>query len=148
MIRTEIMTPAHELWDRTAAYSDGCSWRAGAVLAEKMRAHDFADNERVIAAFDGQEIAGFCTFSNKDDLPPESDITPLIGFVFVDERYRGRRLAGMLIGAACGIAKAQGFSAVYILSGEVGLYEKYGFRKIGEAETVYHTVDQLFVREV
>jgi len=148
MIRTEIMTFGHTMWDRTAAYADGCSWKAGAVLAKKMRENDFADNERVIAAIENQDIAAFCTFSNKDELPPESAVTPLIGFVFVGEQYRGQRLAGKLIDAACGIASEQGFSAIYILSGEIGLYEKYGFRKIGEVETIYHTVEQLFVREI
>ncbi|MCR4584763.1 MAG: GNAT family N-acetyltransferase [Lachnospiraceae bacterium] len=34
------------------------------------------------------------------------------------------------------------------MSGEIGLYEKYGFEKIGNMTTVYGTVDQLFRRKV
>ena len=34
------------------------------------------------------------------------------------------------------------------MSGEVGLYEKYGFRKIGDYGTIYGSVEQLFSREL
>ena len=37
-----------------------------------------------------------------------------------------------------------GYQAVYIMSSETGLYEKYGFTKIGDFETVYGTTEQLF----
>ena len=101
---------------------------------------------RMYAGYD--EIAGFCTFANKDELPEEYDFSPFIGFMFVDEKYRGHRLSGKLIDAACGIAKEQGFSTVYIMSGEVGLYEKYGFEKLGDYATIYGTTDQLFQRKL
>ena len=32
-----------------------------------------------------------------------------------------------MVNAACNVAKEQGFSAIYLMSGEVGLYEKYSF---------------------
>ena len=34
------------------------------------------------------------------------------------------------------------------MSGEVGLYEKYGFEKVGDYETIYDSVDQLFVKTI
>lgn len=58
----------------------------------------------------------------------------------------GRRLSEWLIDAACKAAKMQGFSTICLMSGEIGLYEKYGFQKMGEYETIYHTTDQLFSR--
>ena len=33
-----------------------------------------------------------------------------------------------------------------IMSGEIGLYEKYGFVKLGDYETIYDSIDQLFVQ--
>ena len=125
-----------------------CSWRAGPYLAKKMLENDFDDNERVIVAEIDGEPAGFCTFANKDELPLEYDFTPFIGFVFVDEKYRGRRLSERLISAACRVAKEQGFSTIYIMSGEIGLYEKYGFTKIGDYKTVYGSIDQLFRKRI
>ena len=146
MEKIEVLTFGNELWNKVINYAETCSWGAGRVLAGKMRENDFEANERVIAALHGGDITAFCTFSNKDELPPQYDFMPFVGFVFVDEKYRGRRLSGKLIDAACGIAREQGFTAIYIMSGEIGLYEKYGFRKIGDYWTIYGLTEQLFAR--
>ena len=142
------MTSAHPLWQKTTSFAETCSWRAGAALAQKMRENDFAQNERVLIALENDEIAGFCTFTNKDELSQEYDFTPFIGFLFVDEKYRGHRLSSKLIDTACSLAKEQGFSKIYIMSGEVGLYEKYGFEKLGDYATIYGTTDQLFSKSL
>ena len=142
------MTSAHPLWQKTTSFAETCSWRAGAALAQKMRENDFAQNERVLIAIENDEIAGFCTFTNKDELSQEYDFTPFIGFLFVDEKYRGHRLSSKLIDTACSLAKEQGFSKIYIMSGEVGLYEKYGFEKLGDYATIYGTTDQLFSKSL
>ena len=42
-----VMTRDHEFWEKTAALSEHCSWRAGSHLAQKMRDNDFAEWERV-----------------------------------------------------------------------------------------------------
>lgn len=146
MEKIEVLTFGNELWDKVINYAETCSWGAGRVLAGKMRENDFEANERVIAALHGGDITAFCTFSNKDELPQEYEFTPFVGFVFVDEKYRGRRLSEKLIEAACVAAKEQGFTAIYIMSGEIGLYEKYGFRKIGDYGTIYGSTEQLFAR--
>ena len=54
----------------------------------------------------------------------------------------------MMINGACKYARGLGYEAVYIMSGEQSLYEKYGFEKIGEFETIYGDVDQLFRRAI
>ena len=138
----------HPLWEKVMEFASTCSWRAGAALAERMRENAFTERERVIVAVEDDRIAGFCTFSEKDELPDRYDFTPFIGFVYVDERFRGRRLSGKMIDHAMRLAAGSGFSKVYIMSGEIGLYEKYGFTKLGDYETVYGTTDQLFVKAV
>lgn len=67
-----------------------------------------------------------------------------IGFVFVDERSRGKRVFERMINAASDYARSIGYEKIYIMSGEQGLYEKYGFVKIGDFKTIYGTEDQLF----
>lgn len=109
-----------------------------------MMDNGFLAWERVIVAADGENIAGYCTLSEKDELPDGYPFTPFIGFVFVDERYRGKRISEKLIGLALRYAKDLGYRTVYVMSGERGLYEKYGFMKMGDYETVYGTTDQLF----
>ena len=44
--------------------------------------------------------------------------------------------------------KKIGYTKMYIMSGEIGLYEKYGFVKIGDYRTIYESVDQLFYRNI
>lgn len=138
----------HPLWEKAIAYAAACSWKAGPVLAERMMKNDFLEWERVAVAVDHTSIVGFCTFLEKDELPEGFDYTPFIGFMFVDGKHRGKRLSGRMIDHVLSYAKELGCTAVYILSGEQSLYEKYGFRKIGDYETIYGTTDQLFVKEV
>jgi predicted N-acetyltransferase YhbS len=136
------------LWDTTIAFAAGCSWRAGAALAAKMRANDFLPWERVFIAVEDGQIAGYCTLTEKDELPPEYGFSPFIGFVFVDERHRGQRLSEKLIGQTLRYAGTLGCQKVYIMSGEQGLYEKYGFRKLGDYRTIYGSTDQLFCMDL
>lgn len=42
--------------------------------------------------------------------------------------------------------KEIGYEKVYIMSGEIGLYEKYRFVKLGDYETIYGSIDQLCIQ--
>ena len=53
-----------------------------------------------------------------------------------------------MIEYACDYAKELGYPKMYIMSGEQGLYEKYGFRKLGDYVTIYGTTDQLFQKVI
>lgn len=139
------MTNTHEKWESTAAFAEKCSWRAGKYLAELMRKDFFKDWERVFAAFEYEEPVGFCTLTEKDELDPKYPYSPLIGFVFVDEAHRGKRISEQIIKTVLGYAKSIGYDKVYIMSGENGLYEKYGFSCMGDFESIYGGKDQLFV---
>ena len=86
-----------KLWDETIAFADNCSWKAGPFRAEKMRENAFRDQERVIVALEAGRIIGYCTFVMEDELPPECGYSPFIGFVFVDEKSRGKRVSGKMI---------------------------------------------------
>ena len=145
---TEIacMTQEHKFWNETICLADKCSWRAGPCLAQKMKSNDFQTWERVFAACVNGKVVGFCTFAEKDELPEEHRFTPFIGFVFVDEPYRGKRLSELLIQSVLSYARELGYEKVYLMSGEIGLYEKYGFEKLGDYQTIYGTIDQLFVK--
>ena len=53
-----------------------------------------------------------------------------------------------MINGAADYAKKLGYKKIYLMSGEVGLYEKYGFERLGDYPTIFGSVDQLFVREM
>ncbi|MCH5192300.1 MAG: GNAT family N-acetyltransferase [Oscillospiraceae bacterium] len=145
---TEIysMTQGHPYWNETISMAEKCSWGAGPYLAEKMQSNEFNEWERVFAAYADRKIVGFCTFTEKDALPPKYEFTPFVGFVFVDEQYRGKRLSELMIKSAASYAYELGYKKVYLTSGEIGLYEKYGFKKLGDYETIHGSTEQLFVR--
>lgn len=65
---------------------------------------------------------------------------------FVEEQFRGRRLSELMIQCIISYAKDLGYEKVYIMRGEIGSYEKYRFVKSGDYETIYGSIDQLFVQ--
>ena len=138
----------HSLWQETIKLAENCSWRAGKSLATLMKQNQFLDWESVFVACVEEKIVGYCTFTQKDELPEQYDFSPFIGFIFVDEKYRGNRISEQMINSVIAYAVKLGFEKVYIMSGEHGLYEKYGFEKVGDFETIYNTVDQLFVKTI
>lgn len=142
------MSPGHRYWEETASLAENCSWKAGPFLSEKMNGNLLQSWERVCAARVDGKIAGFCAFLEKDEMPDEYLFSPFIGFVFVDEAYRGNRLSELMIRHIVAYARELGFENVYIMSGEVGLYEKYGFTKLGDYPTIYGSVDQLFMMKM
>lgn len=139
------MTAEHERWEATADFAEKCSWRAGKLLSVKMRNGYFKGWERVFAAFENGKPVGFCTFTEKDTLPPKYLYKPFIGFVYVDEYHRGQRISGKMIEKVRHYARINGFGRIYVTSGEKGLYEKFGFTELGEYETVYGTKEKLYV---
>jgi len=134
----------HPLWEEAARFAYCCSWKAGPYLAKEMRRGAFSDWERVLLALDDDSsMMGYCTIAKTDCLP-NVPFTPFIGFMFVDEAYRGNRLSEKLIARAKEYAKSLGFEKIYLCSGEIGLYEKYGFVKIGDYPDAWGNMEQLF----
>lgn len=88
-MEVSVIKQGHPLWEKTIAFAESCSWRAGPYLANMMKRNAFLPWERVIAAHEGEDIVGFCSLTSKDELPAEYPYTPFIGFVFVDERSGG-----------------------------------------------------------
>ena len=148
MINTYILQKNSPLWEKAAQFAEGCSWRAGGELARLMREGAFSENEAVILAMEGQRFAGFCTLTKKDCCPEELPYSPFVGFVFVDEAFRGRRLSEKMIHTAADLANDLGFGEIFLISGEVGLYEKLGFTKLNQITTVYGETEQLFVMKI
>lgn len=143
----EILSPASPLWESVADYADASPWSAGQALARAMRSGGFTDWERVIAAMDGARVCGFCTAA-KEDCIPDAPYTPYIGFVFVDEAYRGARLSQKMIEAAMRYLKSVGFDRVYLTSDHENLYEKYGFTVIDRRYAYWGAEEKIYMREI
>lgn len=112
-----------------------CDWRNGRYLCELLREGRLCEktgpDPKVLLLTENGELLSFCVFSAKKyDI--ESDLTPWIGFVYTFPAYRGRRLAGTLLAHAEALAGEMGFGQVYISTNHEGLYERYGYRYVGD----------------
>ncbi len=143
MVNVTSVRQKDPLWQALMEYARDCTWRAGPLLAQQMEKNLFQDFERVFAATYEGEIAGYCTFQ-KTDCIPNVPYTPYISFVFVGEAYRGQRISQLMICHVLAYAKTAGFDKVYLVSGEQGLYEKYGFVKLEEKMDHWGRVEQIF----
>ena len=65
-----------------------------------------------------------------------------MGFVYAFPQYRGHHYVGELFKEVNRLAKEQGYKSVYISTGHIGLYEKYGCEYL---ETI-HDVDGKYCR--
>jgi len=121
------------LWIPVAEYADTCSWDACARMAAFMREDKFSDWERIFAAEEDGDFMGFCALVKPQNFPG-AEYSPLLKWLFVGENYRGRSLSQSLIETASAYAKELGFGQIFLTTWHVGLYEKYGFKKICDKE--------------
>jgi predicted GNAT family N-acyltransferase len=112
-----------------------------------MENNAFSGWEKVFAALDGDNIAGYCTLAQNDCIS-NVEYTPYIGFIFVGEQYRGKRLSEKMILFAMDYSKKLNFNNVYIVSDHINLYEKYGFAKIDEKEVNGMGMQKVYVKMV
>ena len=142
----KAITSSDELWYKVRNYSESCSWSAGKALADDMDNNVFQEWERVIVAIDNERICGYCTVTKTDCIPNVS-YTPYIGFMFVDEMYRGNRLSQQLICYAMDYLKSVGFDKAYLVSDHENLYEKYGFSVIDRKMAPWGSEEKIFMQK-
>lgn len=141
------ITSSDDMWSNVSRFAQNCSWGAGKSLSQKMSDNTFSDWERVIVALDENDIAGYCTVS-KTDCIPNVPYTPYIGFLFVDEAYRGHRLSQKLISHAMTYLKSLGFPHVFLVSDHENLYEKYGFEVIDRKLSPWGEIEKIYRQEL
>ena len=107
---------AHFKSNRLIRWAETWDWGVGAIFAGQLRGKCFTDWEAVVAAMSDEKFAGICTLVKEDNYGTDLDFTrikPFIGAVYVDPEFRGRRVCGKVLDAACDYARSLGFDAVY-----------------------------------
>lgn len=143
----KMITSSDPMWNQVRDYAKNCTWRAGKALADAMYNNLFTAWERVIVALEHHEICGYCTVA-KTDCIPDVSYTPYIGYLFVGEEYRGKRLSQKLIQYSMDYLKSIGFDRVYIVSDHENLYEKYGFVIIDRKTAPWGAVEKIYMQEL
>ena len=136
-----------QMCETLAVYAEHCSWIAGKHLAKVIRENAFTDWECAFAAVRNGKIIGFATVM-KQDYYPENRYFPWISSLFVDEAARGCGLSGKLIEAAEDYLVHAGFNRAYIPSDIMGLYERFGYKKIDTLVNYAGDTDNIFEKEL
>ncbi len=114
-------------WMKQIKKSD---WRAGQYLYQMISEDKLAgmtgEDPQVLLLTEGDTLIAFCTYAKYDDIRDRS-IGPWAGFVYTFPEHRGKRRVGKLLEYAYGLAKKDGYPALYISTDMTGFYEKYGF---------------------
>ena len=146
MLTVKTITPGSREWYALADYAQECSWRAGPYFSRMLHTNDFHPKDRVFALVEnGWRIAGFCALCREDCIP-DCMYEPWCSFVFVDEDFRGQGNVGLLLTACIQEARAQGFETVYHATDHIGLYEKYGFRKMESRMNRENKLESIYAR--
>lgn len=119
-------------WLVAATEIYNADWKAAKYLASKMIGDEFDDWEGIVVAEDRDRIVGFCSFVNKDIV--DLVYSPYIAIVYVDPNFRGNGISKELVKIAENQLLKVGFQSIYIVTQHVGLYEKWGYSQIDEAE--------------
>lgn len=147
-ISFELLDESNKEWNNVANQISQVSWRAGKSLSEKMYSNYFTDWERVIVGRSSEgKLTSFCVVSKKDGLT-DNRISPFIAYVFVSEEYRGYRLSEELLNIEENYLKEQQFKVAFIVSGEIGLYEKYGYKMLKNCTTIHGDIENLFEKHL
>ncbi len=129
-------------------FVENFSWEeVQAHMLGELRAWSFTDWETPFAAVLHGRIVGIA-YIRKTDYYPLPEIYPWISGVFVAEEYRGHRISEKLIAFANEYAKENGFEKTYIPSIHVGLYEKYGYRYLGDIVNYGNGTDRLYGKKI
>ena len=127
------------------------NWDAGKYLGYLLKSGEvfslLGQGTRVLLLTEGDELCAFCTLAEMDDIQP-TDLTPWVGFVYTFEKFRGKGLMGRLLSQAESLAAADGKGAVYISTGHIGLYEKYGYEFLQTMKNINGEDSRAYVKHL
>ena len=129
------------------AYLESCSWSAGKFLYKLIVENKVEEilgcNSKIIVLLDDDNVVSFATYAKRDCIEDDS-LFPWIGFVYTDEKYRGKRYSQKLINYIIDKARKDGHYKIYLATTHKDLYEKYGFKYLEDRLDIYNEIDRVY----
>ena len=75
----------------------------------------------------------------ENDFHPRRDLAPNVCAVYVEEAYRGRGIAGMLLDRAAREMNRRGIGTLYLVTDHTGFYERYSWEYLCPVVSVGET---------
>ena len=127
-------------------WAENWDWSVGKVIAKRLRNNHFEDWETIVVLMIDEQYAGFCAIEKKDAWGTDLDelLTPFITAFYIDPVFRGNKLSGKLIKAACNLLLSLGFKVAYLISNQQGFYEKFGFEIFAQTLTLSGETEPVF----
>lgn len=99
--------------------------------------HSLCENRlpQIYVAIIDNEPVGMYQMTMSDDLVSRPDIYPWLVNVYVDEKYRGKKLCRKLMNTVKENAKKVNLTELYLYTKHIGLYEKFGWKFVEEVKT-------------
>ena len=79
-----------------------------------------------------------------NDFVSRQDLWPWLCAVYIEESHRGRALGSRLLEHGRREAGKLGFETVYLITGHVGFYEKYGWEHMGECFGISGSTNRMY----
>lgn len=95
-----------------------------------------------------ERLYGYQQFEDNLKQLIDASLTPWVGFAYTFPKYRGKRCMGKLLEYAYDLAEKEGHKYIYISTGEIGLYEKYGYTFWKMMTDVYGDESRVYRREI
>ena len=135
-----------EFADEAVRYVSACWPEVPSVLYEDCIRHAVGASgplpQWYLLVADG-EIGG-CAGLFTNDFISRMDLWPWACALYVDERLRGHAYGRSLLERAAADARRAGFRTMYLSTDHVGLYEKWGFRYIGQGYHPWHEESRIY----
>lgn len=122
--------------DKAIDYISG-KWSASRIIYDDCISHCLTSPSPVPQWYlleKENEIIG-CAGLVTNDFISRMDLYPWVCAVFIEEKHRGNAYGSLLLEKAKEDTRKAGFHSLYLCTGHIGFYEKYGFRYIGQG---YH----------
>ena len=118
----------------TAELARTCSFQgSGEFLCSLMLDDSLCEYEKVFAAIVDDSAVGFCALVKESCC--ESGAEPWLDFLFVDEKYRNKGIAKLLIDAVYEYAKSLNFEQIYLCTAtHKEYYSRVGFAFMSDCE--------------